>query len=139
MNAILTLIIRLLLVFLSYIFIGWIGYLIFMDLKRMRSEKKLTSSAPIMLSVKTDDLDQERTFQKTVIIIGRDPAVDFILQDDRVSLRHCKIDYIQNQWWVEDLNSTNGTYLNGSLLSTRTVLMNNDQLSLGNIKIVIQI
>ena len=139
MNAVLTLIIRLLLVFLSYIFIGWIAYLIFMDLKRMRSEKKLTSSAPIMLKVKTDDLDQERTFQKTVIIIGRDPAVDFILQDDRVSLRHCNIDCIQNQWWVEDLNSTNGTYLNGSLLSTRTVLMNNDQLSLGNIKIVIQI
>jgi pSer/pThr/pTyr-binding forkhead associated (FHA) protein len=139
MNAVLTLIIRLLLVLLSYIFIGWIAYLIFMDLKRMRSDKKFTSSIPIMLSIKTDDLDQERTFQKPVIIIGRDPAVDFILQDDRVSLRHCKIEFIQNQWWVEDLTSTNGTYLNGSLLSTRAVLMNNDQLSLGNIEINIQI
>jgi pSer/pThr/pTyr-binding forkhead associated (FHA) protein len=139
MNAVLTLIIRLLLILLCYIFVGWIAYLIYMDLKRMRSDRKNISSIPIKLLAKTDDRSQEKTFQKSAIIIGRDPAVDFILQDDRVSLRHCKIEYIQNQWWVEDLNSTNGTYVNDSLLNTRIVLMNNDQLRLGNIEIDVQI
>lgn len=139
MNAVLTLIIRLLLILLCYIFIGWIAYLLYMDLKRMKSDRKTLSSIPITLSAKIDDRAHEKIFQKPAIIIGRDPAVDFTLPDERISLRHCKIYYVQNQWWVEDLNSTNGTYLNGSLLSTRIVLMNSDQLRLGNIEIDVQI
>jgi len=139
MNAILALIIRLILILLSYLFVGWIAYLIYSDLRRLKADRKSTSLIPITLTSILEDEIQERTYTKPEIIIGRDPAADLPLQDERVSLHHCKIDFSQNQWWVEDLNSTNGVYLNGSLLNTRVVLMNRDQLQLGQVEINITI
>jgi pSer/pThr/pTyr-binding forkhead associated (FHA) protein len=139
MNAILALIVRLILILLSYLFVGWIAFLIYSDLRNLKADRKSLSSTPITLTATIDEEIQEKTYNKTEVIIGRDPAADFPLQDERVSLRHCQIAFSQNQWWVEDLNSTNGVYLNGSLLKSRVVLMNRDQLQLGQVEINIKI
>jgi len=41
--------------------------------------------------------------------------VDGVIDFNRtVSRRHCKVSFKAGQYYVEDLNSSNGTYLNGS-------------------------
>ena len=47
------------------------------------------------------------------VVIGRGSDCQIKLDDDYSSTRHARIFSSESQWWVEDLGSTNGTYLNG--------------------------
>ena len=48
-----------------------------------------------------------------VFYIGRDPGVDLVLPDAEVSRRHCRLIIRSGEYWVEDLGSTHGLFLNG--------------------------
>ena len=48
-----------------------------------------------------------------VIMIGRGADCQLILDDDYVSTRHARVVSTPNGIYVEDLGSTNGTYVNG--------------------------
>jgi len=139
MNAILAFSLRLLLILLSYTFLGWIIYTIFMDLKRGNSLKEEKVITPIILSLQTDDEEITKRFRQSEIVLGRDPSADFSLQNETISLRHCKLNYLQKQWWVEDLKSTNGTFINQALITTGTILTDGDVLTLGKVSITIRI
>ena len=45
------------------------------------------------------------------IVIGRGADARIVLDDDYVSTRHARIAVSGDQWFVEDLGSTNGTYI----------------------------
>jgi diguanylate cyclase (GGDEF)-like protein len=63
--------------------------------------------------------------------MGRDPKVELPLQDDGISRKHCRV-RPESEWFiVEDLNSTNGTLLNGELLQEPTRLNAGDRIYLG--------
>ena len=47
-------------------------------------------------------------------LIGRNPECALVLDDDYASGRHAKIYREGEQWFAEDLGSTNGTYVNGA-------------------------
>jgi pSer/pThr/pTyr-binding forkhead associated (FHA) protein len=60
-----------------------------------------------------------RTFylDKPVVSIGRLVANDICLEDPFVSRYHCVIGYEDGQYVLEDLHSTNGTYVNGERIN----------------------
>jgi pSer/pThr/pTyr-binding forkhead associated (FHA) protein len=62
--------------------------------------------------IKEFNLDQERT------TVGRKPSNDVILDDPTVSGQHAVFLNLQN-FYIEDLNSTNGTLLNGKKVNKR--------------------
>ena len=45
-------------------------------------------------------------------LIGRDPVCDVQFDNGAVSRRHARVFFISDQWFVEDLNSQNGTFIN---------------------------
>lgn len=47
------------------------------------------------------------------IVVGRSSDLDMVLVEDMVSRRHAKIAYAGDQITIEDLGSTNGTFVNG--------------------------
>lgn len=51
------------------------------------------------------------------VTIGRGSDCQIKLDDDYSSTRHARIFLSDGQWWVEDLGSTNGTYLDGQRLT----------------------
>lgn len=54
------------------------------------------------------------------LMLGRAAEADLILDDDYVSGRHARLFPQGSRWFLEDLGSTNGTYVNGAQLA-RTV------------------
>ena len=56
------------------------------------------------------------------ILLGRSGDCTVPLQDSYASNRHARIYYRDGQWFIEDLNSTNGTYLGNNRLTTAQLL-----------------
>lgn len=56
---------------------------------------------------------KEFTFDQPVVTIGTSPENDIILNDDTVSRQHCRINQHDDDYIIHDLESTNGTFLNG--------------------------
>lgn len=81
--------------------------------------------------------DKGRTYDtpKESAIIGR--ASDHIqLTDNSASRRHAEIRPNNGAWLLVDLNSSNGTYLNGQRIITPTVLKHGDQIKVGSTLLV---
>lgn len=62
--------------------------------------------------------------------IGRDPACDLQIENNIISRLHADVFYSENRWWLKDLNSSNGTFVNG-LLIDKVELTGNDRVQLG--------
>ena len=73
---------------------------------------------------------------KTVWIIGRGDTCDLIYQNPKISRMHCKIEYLDSHYYLTDLNSTNGTYLNGRLLERKERIFSGDIIGIGSEDIV---
>ena len=70
-------------------------------------------------------------------IVGRGPAADFVLDAPLVSRLHCRLTAdLSDQLVVEDLDSTNGTSVNGEPV-TRGILRDGDRLRLGRVEFAI--
>lgn len=69
------------------------------------------------------------------IQIGRFRTCDIVLDDPKISNEHCAIFSNDKKVFVEDLISTNGTFLNGKRIETKTELKDGDEIQIQNIKI----
>lgn len=72
----------------------------------------------------------EHTLDKESVTIGRKPDNDIQVDNLAVSGRHAQIITILNDSFLEDLNSTNGTYVNGSLIK-KHALKHGDVIGIG--------
>jgi predicted component of type VI protein secretion system len=78
------------------------------------------------------DLDKE------TMILGRDETNEIVLPDAEVSRKHSRLSYSPQGYVLEDLGSTNGTYVNAERLSGPHLLIPGDQIGLSQ-KLVISI
>jgi pSer/pThr/pTyr-binding forkhead associated (FHA) protein len=65
------------------------------------------------------------------LLIGRGNDAAIRLDDDYVSTRHARIGASGDQWYVEDLGSTNGTYVGNSRISQPTAISLGTQIRIG--------
>lgn len=77
-----------------------------------------------------------KTFEITEFInIGREESVDIQIQDPFVSTRHCRIEKRGGQFWVRDLRSRNGTYINGTRVN-EGLLQDGDRIRVGDMELI---
>ncbi len=65
------------------------------------------------------------------IELGRRPDNDIQLTGGTVSGKHARISRIENNYFVEDIGSRNGTFVNGNRVETKTQLSHQDEIYLG--------
>lgn len=70
----------------------------------------------------------------TSMTIGRGLNNDIILEDARVSRNHAQLRYKSRRFWLTDLGSTNGTFVNGEPVTERA-LRDGDVISLGGLEL----
>lgn len=68
---------------------------------------------------------------KGVVTLGRDITNDIVINDPEVSRHHCRLTQGGGGYTVEDLGSTNGTFVNGQRLTGARPLQPGDMLGLG--------
>ncbi len=77
--------------------------------------------------------DKGKTFdlsEGNVWVIGRGHSADITVMDIKVSRAHCRIDRVGHVFYLNDLNSTNGSFLNGQQID-RQVLHRGDYVKIG--------
>ncbi len=76
------------------------------------------------------DMGKRFLLDKNEVVLGRGADCDVQVDRDSVSRSHARVYRDGSQWMVEDLNSTNGSYVN-DVPVTRSPLRNNDFLKIG--------
>ncbi|OGO42001.1 MAG: hypothetical protein A2Z04_05680 [Chloroflexi bacterium RBG_16_57_9] len=66
--------------------------------------------------------------------LGRSLSNAIVLPDSYASSEHALLTFRKGQWWVEDLNSRNGTFVNDDRLTAPTVIGNGDVLRIGQVR-----
>lgn len=74
----------------------------------------------------------------SAILIGRAPSCTLVLDDDYSSSRHARIFPSGDQWVLEDLGSTNGTFIGNQRVSAPTPLSLGTQVRIGQSVVELQ-
>ena len=90
----------------------------------------------ILLKFKNSEIKTIET-DKDEITIGRNPSCDVHIDNLGVSKRHAKIIKQDGAYIIEDLNSTNGTYINSKRIA-KAIIKNNDKIHIGKHSLQIQ-
>jgi ABC-type multidrug transport system ATPase subunit/pSer/pThr/pTyr-binding forkhead associated (FHA) protein len=87
---------------------------------------------PRLIVNKGPSSGQEYELTLAEVVIGRSTAADLTIDVSVVSRRHVRLTRVDGRYHVEDLGSSNGTYLNGERLLTVEPLSSGDRISLGH-------
>ena len=69
------------------------------------------------------------------VIVGRSPGADIVIAASYVSGRHARFSLMGQDLFVEDLNSTNGTAVNGRRITSPVALRDRDIVNVGDVTI----
>jgi len=73
----------------------------------------------------------EISLPEELLTIGRSSESDLVIRDDYTSTHHARLILGVNGWMVEDLDSTNGTTLDGSRVTNQTLVPLNTPVTIG--------
>ena len=69
--------------------------------------------APLLVIRRQDASPAELEWVKPILTLGRDSANDIIIDHPLASRRHARLEHDETGYFVRDLESTNGTFVNG--------------------------
>ena len=96
------------------------------------TEREVESGGPSHLYVITGVSAGSRIpLDKRELFIGRAPSCELIVTDEFASSQHAKVVHIGGDWVIQDLDSTNGTYVDGVRIQTPEVLRMNIPVRVG--------
>ncbi|MBQ7529808.1 FHA domain-containing protein [bacterium] len=75
---------------------------------------------------------------KTQVVIGRDINCDILLCNESISRRHAEVIRDSECWLLRDLDSANGTFVNGQRINGEVVLVDGDVVTLGDINLTFE-
>jgi pSer/pThr/pTyr-binding forkhead associated (FHA) protein len=71
------------------------------------------------------------------VVIGRGPDADVRIDHDSVGREHCRIEHVDGEWVVSDLETVHGTFIEGTRIR-RAILRPGCQLAVGMLTFLVQ-
>ena len=136
MFNILSLVFKYIFIIIIYLFIFSIIRLIYLDIGNMNYDDT-DNSAYLKLINKMEDLPYKISEYYTIdekLTFGRNQSNDIYIKDPFVSKRHFQIIEDEGDYYLEDLDSANGTYLNQEKIEDVVKLRNGDIIKISNIE-----
>ncbi len=138
MFEIFSLVLRYVFIIIIYLFILNIIRLIYLDIKSSSAATPNKDVAYLKVINRLDQLDFKMQEYYPIIgeiTVGRGSRNDVYLKDRAVSKNHMRIFLSEGYYYVQDLGSSNGTFLNGNDLEDNIVeIVDGDLISVGKIQ-----
>ncbi len=134
-------ILRYLFLFLLYVFVLLVAWTVYRELSPVPSAKAAPAPSRRVARkgkaslVFADGEGRRRRIAWEAggeVLIGRAPECTVCLQDEFASNLHARISQSEGRFFIEDLGSTNGTYVNGRRINYPTELRGGDSIKVGN-------
>jgi hypothetical protein len=121
---------------LLYLFLDRVVRSLLRDLRAASREPGAVLGRLVVLESPGGDPEQGRSFDLDAITtLGRDVNNAIVIEDPFASADHAVLTYRGRAWYVEDLGSTNGTYLNGRAVASVAPLGFGDEVSIGQVRL----
>ncbi len=136
MFNILSLVFRYLFILIIYLFIFGIIRLIYLDIKSIGGSVIQEDTYLKLINRKdTSPFKVKEVYPLAAsVIIGRKNESDIVIKDPFISNQHAQISLDEGSYFLEDLDSANGTYLNGERIMDAVKLQNGDRIKIGQIE-----
>lgn len=132
------LLLRVLFIFLLYFFIFQVVRVIMRELRTAavpgQALPQLTG-ALLVTDAGESNLRRGDVFDlDPVTVVGRHPRATIVIDSPFMSSEHAQLTWEQDRWWVNDLRSTNGTFVNGAQIRVPTGVRPGDTIELGGVR-----
>jgi diguanylate cyclase (GGDEF)-like protein len=97
-----------------------------------RSVERGPRSEAVLTVLRGDNVGALHVLEQHQTVIGRDPEVGIAIADERLSRRHACIVRAGSNFFIEDLRSTNGTFIDGKRVRRRRALADGCRIFLGS-------
>jgi diguanylate cyclase (GGDEF)-like protein len=103
----------------------------------LREVPQSITKRPLVVILQGHSIGQTIKLEKERTIIGRGSQADLVLRDEIASRQHAEIMRLaleENcvEYYLNDLDSTNGTFLNGAKVTSQQLLQDGDKIKIGN-------
>jgi len=126
---------------LLYVFFIWVVIMSLLQLRKpqnpTRPSKKdkneeAKSATTYLLTIEPQDTQGTEYPLEEEMFLGRDEECEITISDSFTSHRHARIFLEENTLYLEDLTSTNGTFVNGEKIEKPHLLEQRDRIQIGN-------
>lgn len=127
---------RILFIAALYIFLMLLAFLLWRELRATASRSTERAPADLLIVEPYDTgLDPgERIGLLALTAIGRSAENDVVLDDSFLSAEHARLSWNGRGWVVEDLGSTNGTFVNGKQVRHAVAVKPGDTIEFARVK-----
>jgi hypothetical protein len=128
-------ILRLSFLALIYLFLFAVVRVLLRDLRAATHERSVEAGRLIVVASPSGEPPSGAVFAlDAVTTLGRDVNNAIVVEDQFASAEHCVLTFRGRAWYVEDLASTNGTYLNGAPVKGTASVGYGDEIQVGEVR-----
>ena len=141
--SILIFILRLISALILLGFLGMIIWLMLKDLQAISENPDGTRQSRGFLTVVSSKSESPTEGTRYSLVplttLGRSAGNTIIIDDEYSSNEHAVITWVDQQWWLEDLGSSNGTLVNDLPINSATVITSGDLITVGQTQLQLQL
>lgn len=101
--------------------------------KKKDDQNKVTNYSDTIIKVMSGAMrGSEIPIKAPVVTLGRATEADIQIRDTLISRAHCRLSWDKGIWYLEDLNSTNGTWMVGRKVEKKVILPLKTSVRVGN-------
>ena len=127
--------VRILFLLLIYLFLARVIRALLRDLRVAARESEVRPGRLVVLASPSGEPPAGHSFALDVVTpLGRDVNNAIVVDDPFASAEHAVLTFRGRSWYLEDLGSTNGTYINGRAVAGVAPIGFGDELQIGEVR-----
>ncbi len=106
---------------------------------RVRAAAEIGRMQPMRVTLEVVELQKARSYEgRPPFEVGRGRELDLVLRDPEVSRRHARFESQNGIVYVDDLHSSNGTFLNGRRVAEAIEIREGDTVDAGTTRMLVK-